>query len=366
MMNKLKVNLDRKQINSYDIHIGEDILDRSVLIMAKNNWAKRYFVIADENVAALHGGLLCETMKRSDLKVDTIDFPAGEKSKSFSTCLEIAEKLAALGADRTSALVALGGGVTGDIAGLMASLYMRGIPCIHFPTTLLAQIDSCIGGKTGVDTAAGKNLIGTFHQPKAVFIDTAFLRTLPDREFRNGLAEMVKYALIESPELATLMEANVEKLRNRDLSFLEGLIASCCRIKKNIVEIDEKETGLRRILNFGHTVGHALEAESDYAIPHGDAVSVGMAAATRISQRLNYLSNEDADRITSFIRNMGLVERIDPGVKTDAILARLKMDKKKQGENIHFVLLKKMGMPFVNGGVPEPVVRETIEGLKHG
>ena len=365
MMNKLKVNLDRKQVNSYDIHIGEDILDRSVLIMARNNWAKRYFVVADGHVAALHGGLLCDTMKRADLKVDMIDFPAGEKAKTLSTCLEIAERLADLGADRTSAVVALGGGVTGDIAGLTASLYMRGIPCIHFPTTLLAQIDSCIGGKTGVDTDAGKNLIGTFHQPKAVFIDIAFLRTLPDREFRNGLAEMAKYALIESPELAAQMEANVEKLRNRDLSFLEGVIASCCRIKKGIVEIDEKETGLRRILNFGHTVGHALEAESDYAISHGDAVSVGMAAATKISQRLNYLSGEDAERIIAFIRNMGLVERMAPNVRTDAILARLKMDKKKQGENIHFVLLKKMGMPFVNGGVPVPIVRETIEGLKH-
>jgi len=366
MMDKLKVNLDRKQVNSYDIHIGEGILDRTALIMARNNWAKRYFVVADGNVATLHGGLFCETMRRADMKVDMVAFPAGERAKTLSTCLSIAEKLAVLGADRTSAIIALGGGVTGDIAGLTASLYMRGIPCIHFPTTLLAQIDSCIGGKTGVDTAAGKNLIGTFHQPKAVFIDTAFLRTLPGREFRNGLAEMVKYALIESPELAAQMEKNVEKLNNSDLSFLEGLIATCCRIKKGIVEIDERETGLRRILNFGHTVGHALEAESDYAIPHGDAVSVGMAAATKISQRLNYLGSEDADRIVAFIRTMGLVERIAPGVKTDAILARLKMDKKKQGEKIHFILLKKMGMPFVNGGVPEPIVRETIEGLKHG
>jgi 3-dehydroquinate synthase len=189
---------------------------------------------------------------------------------------------------------------------------------------------------------------------------------LPEREFRNGLAEIVKYGIIESPELAMQMEKNIESLKNKELSLLEGIISTCCRIKKGIVEIDEKETGLRRILNFGHTIGHALEAESNYAVSHGDAVAVGMAAATAISQRLNYLCREDAERIMSFIRKMGLTEQISRSIDTSAILARLKMDKKKQGDNIHFILLKKMGMPFVNGGVPEPIIRETIEGLKHG
>lgn len=365
-MKKIKVNLDRKLINSYDVYVGQNILDRTVLIMAKNNWAKRYFIIADRNVAALHGGMLLDTMKSSELKVDMIDFPAGEAAKTMTTCLEITEKMAGLGADRTSAIVALGGGVTGDIAGLTASIYMRGIPCIHLPTTLLAQVDSCIGGKTGVDMTAGKNLIGTFHQPKVVFIDVSFLKTLPEKEFRNGLAEIVKYGIIESPELAMQMEKNIQSLKNKELSLLEGIISTCCRIKKSIVEIDEKETGLRRILNFGHTIGHALEAESNYAVSHGDAVAVGMSAATAISQRLNYLCREDAERIMSFIRKMGLTEQISCSIDTNAVLARLKVDKKKEGDNIHFILLKKMGMPFVNGGVPEPIIRETIEGLKHG
>jgi 3-dehydroquinate synthase len=365
-MKKMKVNLDRKQVNSYDIYIGQDILDRSVLIMGRNNWAKQYFIVADSNVAAVHAGQLSDKMKASDLRVDTIDFPAGEKAKTLSTCLNITERLASLGADRTSAIIALGGGVTGDVAGLTASLYMRGIPCIHFPTSLLAQVDSCIGGKTGVDLAAGKNLIGTFHQPKAVFIDASFLKTLAEQEFRNGLAEIVKYAIIESPELARQLENNADQVKNKELAFLEGIISTCCRIKKGIVEIDEKEMGLRRILNFGHTVGHALEAESDYTIPHGDAVAVGMAAATGISHRMNYLGGEEASGILSFIRKMGLADRIAAGIETDALLARLKVDKKKQGDNIHFVLLKKMGMPFVNGGVPEAIVRESIEGLRHG
>jgi len=184
-MKKIKVNLDRKLINSYDVYVGQNILDRAGLIMAKNNWAKRYFILADRNVASLHGSMLYDTMKSSELKVDMIDFPAGEAAKTMTTCLEITEKMAGLGADRTSAIIALGGGVTGDIAGLTASIYMRGIPCIHLPTTLLAQVDSCIGGKTGVDMAAGKNLVGTFHQPKAVFIDVSFLKTLPEKEFRN-------------------------------------------------------------------------------------------------------------------------------------------------------------------------------------
>ena len=363
-MKKIRLNLDRKTARSYDIHVGRDILDRAGLLLAKNNWASRYAVVSDSRVASLYGDEVLALLRRMDLKVDRIEFPEGEASKTVPTCLGIIEKMAALGMDRTSAVIALGGGVTGDVAGFAASIFMRGIPCIQIPTTLLAQVDSSIGGKTGVDTEAGKNYIGTFHQPKAVFSDISFLKTLPEAEIRNGLAEIVKYGIIESPEILDLLEGQAEALLQRDAALLESLVLKCCRIKKGIVELDEKDTGLRRILNFGHTVGHALEAESDFRLSHGDAVSIGMAAAVSVSERMRYLSAEDRERILALIRGLGLADRVPRDLAVEGILSRLKKDKKKQGSAVHFVLLKRPGMPFLNGGVPEPLIRETVEELR--
>jgi 3-dehydroquinate synthase len=363
-MKKIRLNLDRKTVRSYDIHVGHDIMDRAGLLLAKNNWASRYVMISDSCVASLYGAEVLDLLRRMDLKVDLIEFPEGEASKTIHTCLEIMEKMAALGADRRSAVIAVGGGVTGDIAGFTASVFMRGIPCVQIPTTLLAQVDSSVGGKTGVDTADGKNFIGTFHQPKAVFSDISFLKTLPESEIRNGLAEIVKYGIIESPEILALLDEQAEALMCRDAAFLESLILKCCRIKKGIIELDEKETGLRRILNFGHTIGHAVEAESGYRLSHGDAVSIGMAAAVSISARMQYLPAEDRERILSLIRKLGLADRVPQSTGTEGILSRLKKDKKKEGSAVHFVLLKRPGMPFMNGGVPEPLIRETIEGLR--
>jgi 3-dehydroquinate synthase len=360
----MKVHLDRKCVSSYEIHIGKDIIDRVGLILAKNAWASRYFILSDSRVAALYGEAVSDILGHMNLKIDLIDFPGGEASKNIHSCLGIAEKLSRLGADRTSAIVALGGGVTGDIAGFIASIYMRGIPCIQIPTTLLAQVDSSIGGKTGIDMEAGKNLLGTFSQPKAVFIDVSFLKTLPDTEFRSGLAEVLKYGIIESPDLLTLIDSHVDELRSRDSAFLERLITLCCRIKKNIVELDERETGLRRILNFGHTLGHAIEAVSSYTVSHGEAVSIGIAAAAMLSERMKYLPPEDTVRILSLIRNLGLNDRIPANLASDAILAGLRADKKKQGDVVPFVLLKNLGIPFMNGGVQEPLIRKVIEELK--
>jgi 3-dehydroquinate synthase len=250
------------------------------------------------------------------------------------------------------------------VTGFVASIFMRGIPHVQVPTTLLAQVDSSIGGKTGVDVPSAKNMLGTFCQPRAVFIDIDFLETLPAREFTNGLAEIVKYGMIEDPDLLEDLTSGMEALDRRDKRFLETIISRSCRIKKTIVEIDETERGLRRILNFGHTVGHALEAESSYALSHGESVALGMNAATVLSERLGYLSAEDREHVLSVIRHMGLPDRIPAGLDTEGIMARLKRDKKKAGESIHFVLLKRPGMPFVNGGVPLELVRETIEAMK--
>ncbi len=363
-MNKIKVSLDKRQHSSYDIYIGQDILDRMGLLLAKNRWGARYIIISDENVAALYGEKVVGMLKNMDIRADLITFPAGEKFKSIETCTGLVEQMMDIGADRTSAIIALGGGVVGDVAGFTASIYMRGIPCIQVPTTLLAQVDSSIGGKTGVDTRVGKNLIGTFSQPRAVFIDVAFLKTLEDKEFRNGLAEIVKYGVIEAPDILARLNDQADDLDSRNEAFMQTIIAKCCRIKKGIVEIDEKETGLRRILNFGHTLGHAIEAESGYSVTHGEAVSIGMAAAAIISTHMKYLSIEDRDSLLSAIGMAGLADRVPRHVNLDGIISRLKTDKKKQGDKVNFVLLKKLGIPFMNGGVPEKVVRKTLEGLK--
>jgi 3-dehydroquinate synthase len=363
-MKTLKVSLDNKASRSYEIHIGEGILDRMGMILARSGWAGRYVIVTDTRIDALHGQRVQETLEKCGLRVERIAVEPGEASKEIRTVLAVTERLTALGADRQTALIALGGGVIGDLAGFAASLYMRGIPVIQVPTTLLAQVDSSIGGKTGVDTAAGKNLLGTFHQPKGVFIDIAFLQTLPEEQLLSGLAEVIKYGIIESPELLDELETAAAAGTLRETAFLERIITVACRIKKGFVELDERDLGIRRILNFGHTVGHAVEAASGYALSHGEGVAIGMIAAARLARRLHDLPADDAARIERVIRTVGLAERIPADLGLEEILSRITRDKKKQGDTVHFVLLRKLGIPFVNGGIPEGILRETLEGLR--
>ncbi|MCX5825046.1 MAG: 3-dehydroquinate synthase [Deltaproteobacteria bacterium] len=363
-MKAMKVNLEGKTVRSYEIHIGTEILDRMGMIIAMNRWAERYVLVTDENVGALHGERVQAALEKAGLQVDRIAVAPGEASKGVPTLLTLTDRLTALGADRQTALIALGGGVVGDLTGFAASIYLRGIPVIQLPTTLLAQVDSSIGGKTGVDTAAGKNLLGTFNQPKGVFIDIAFLRTLPDEMFRSGLAEVIKYGIIESPGLLDDLEGAVASGGLRETAFLERIIATACRIKKEIVELDEQDRGLRRILNFGHTVGHAVEAASGYALSHGESVAIGMVAAARLSERLHGLPAGDAARITALIRSVGLPDRIPAEMDLEDIISRLSLDKKKEGGTIHFVMIRKLGTPFVNGGIPEEILRDALKGLK--
>ena len=363
-VNRIRVNLERKTAHSYEIVIGRQILDRIGLIMARGNWAKRYFILSDRNVAALHGQTVHDTLSVMGLDPELIEIPSGEAAKSIQTCLEVVEKLIQAGADRTSALIALGGGVVGDITGFIASTYMRGIPYVQMPTTLLSQVDSSIGGKTAIDLPTGKNLMGSFHQPKAVFIDLSFLQTLPDREFKSGLAEIVKCGIIDDPALFASLESGGYEIVRRDMDFLEKIVARTCQIKKEMVELDETDKGMRRYLNFGHTIGHALEAESDYTLSHGESVSIGMVAAARLSERLNYLPAVEREQIAAVVAALGLPYLVPPNSSTAGILSRLKVDKKKSGEKVNFVLLKKLGLPFINGGVSRDLIREVIEELK--
>ena len=250
------------------------------------------------------------------------------------------------------------------MTGFIASTYMRGIPYVQVPTTLLAQVDSSIGGKTAIDLPTGKNLMGSFHQPKGVFIDLSFLQTLPEREFQSGLAEIVKSGVVDDAALFEALESGAGKIAGRDMAFLERIITRTCQIKKAIVEMDETEKGLRRYLNFGHTIGHAVEVGSDYRFAHGEAVSVGMVAAALLSERMNYLPAQERERITALIESFGLPHLIPKDLNTEGLLGLLKVDKKKSGERVNFVLLKKLGVPFINGGVPTDLIRDVIDGLK--
>jgi 3-dehydroquinate synthase len=268
------------------------------------------------------------------------------------------------GADRETCLIAFGGGVVGDIVGFVASIFMRSVPYIQIPTTLVAQVDSSIGGKTAVDLPHGKNLLGTFYQPCAVFADLSFLETLPEKEFNNGLSEIIKYGIIDDEEMFRTLERNMDAIKSKDSKLLLNIVESCCRIKKSIVEIDEKEQGLRRILNFGHTLGHALENISQYTITHGEGVALGMIAAARISEKMGYLERDETKRIEALIRSTGLPVEIPTSLDRDKIIARLRMDKKKKGDIVHFVLLKKIGMPFINGNIEQKLIAAVIEEMK--
>lgn len=362
-MRTLKVNLDKKTLSSHEIRIGQNILDRMILLVAKNHRASRYVIVTDSNVNRLYGRTMLAAMDQAGMNASLMEIPAGEASKNMAMVMDLAARLLELGADRGTLLVALGGGVVGDLTGFIASVYMRAVPYLQIPTTLVGQVDSAIGGKTAVDLPQGKNLLGTFYQPRAVFVDLNFLESLPDKEFNNGLAEIIKYGIIEDEKLFKLLETDMEAVKSRDASLLLKIIETCCRIKKSIVEIDEHEQGLRRILNFGHTLGHALEAVSNYQLTHGEGVALGMAAAARLSVKMKYLSEGDSLRVKQVIARAGLPTGIPAVFNPQDVVNRLKMDKKKKDDVIHFVLIKKIGMPFVNGSISDQMIGDVLEEM---
>jgi len=289
--------------------------------------------------------------------------PDGETAKRMSTVIALAEKLARLGADRKSVIIALGGGVVGDVAGLLASLYMRGVELIQVPTTVLAQVDSSIGGKTGVNLTAGKNLIGTFHHPRLVLIDPTVLKTLSDREFRAGLYEALKCGVIGNVELFLRFEQNRARILQRDPDELQWLIAHSVKLKAEVVSADEREGGLRRVLNFGHTIGHALEVETGYGkLLHGEAVAWGMIAATNIALAVGRTDSVTAGRIADAVLSLGRLPEVN--VNARKILARLQSDKKTQNGVVHFVLPRSIGKVEIANDVPVTAVRDAVEELR--
>lgn len=291
-------------------------------------------------------------------------FAASEANKRLSALEDLAGRLVHAGADRGSALIAVGGGVTGDVTGFLASIFMRGIPHFQVPTTLLAQVDSSIGGKTGVDLAEGKNLLGTFHQPDVILMDPAFLETLPAEEFRQGMAEIVKTAMIGDAELWEYLEVHTDALVRHDREPLEYVITACCRLKARVVEADERESGARRLLNLGHTVGHALEKLSDYRVRHGDGVAVGMVAAARWAVRLGRLPQDVLTRLERLCTAWDLPVRISPAFSPDEILDAVHADKKRIGETLHFILPAGVGWADDCVGLDLAGLKEVLVGMR--
>lgn len=304
-----------------------------------------------------------KSLKSAGFAAEVIPMPDGEPSKRLATVETLAAKLARLGADRKAVIIALGGGVVGDVSGLLASLYMRGVEFVQVPTTVLAQVDASIGGKTAVNLVAGKNLIGTFHHPRVVLIDPTVLKTLSDREFRAGLYEALKCGVIGNVELFLRFEQNHERILKRDPADLEWLIAQSVKLKAEVVSADEHEGGLRRVLNLGHTIGHALEAETGYrALLHGEAVAWGMIAATSIALSVGRTDKITAARIVEAVLSLGRLPEIK--VNSRKILARLQSDKKTQNGVVHFILPREIGKVEVASDVPESAILDSIEELR--
>lgn len=309
----------------------------------------------------LWGDVLVDSLAQAERAAVVLTMPDGEAAKRLSALEKLASAMVVAGADRHSVIIALGGGVVGDVAGFLASIFMRGIPVLQIPTTLVAQVDSAIGGKTGVNLVSGKNLIGTFHQPLAVLADPDVLTTLPEREYRSGLLEAMKYGVIRTPAIFDLMESQREAILRRDVALLEQLIVDCIKVKADVVSADEREGGERRILNFGHTIGHTLESATKYRhFLHGEAVGWGMIAAAVIGREMGVTEPAVAERIQSLVLAYGPLPAVNVGPQR--VLKLLQSDKKTIGGVPHFILAKSMGeVEVVNSVAAANVVSAVAE-----
>ncbi len=345
---------------SYPITIGGGLLQDVGVDLVERNIAKRYAIISDDQVASLYGTKLLKSLEHAGVEAEMITIPHGEATKNISTIGQLASELAKRGFDRSDGLIALGGGVAGDITGFLASIYMRGIPFVQVPTTLLAQVDSSVGGKTGVDIPEGKNLIGTFYQPRVVYIDTDVLQTLPESELRGGLAEVIKYGIIIDVDFFSYLQTHRAAILNLESEEVATMVRKCCEIKAMVVEQDEREGGLRRILNFGHTIGHAVEAASDFSINHGFAVAIGMCAVAELAVKGGYTIQGVADEVRKIITDYGLPDTIPADLDQVLIKAYLQTDKKTVGGRVFFVLPEKIGKVIITDEVASTDVDATL------
>ncbi len=360
MMNTMAIPV-KISAHPYEVHVGHGLLSQLANYLPSDLQKGRCAVIADSNVNALFGETAVRGLEASGLEVSRLSFAAGEASKCMRVAESLCEQLAGLGFDRNSFLVALGGGVTGDLVGFVASIYFRGIPCVQVPTTIVSLVDSSVGGKTGVNLGCGKNLVGAFHQPAVVIADLDALNTLPKRERNEGFAEIIKHGIIRDRAMLSLLTASLE-----DPDKLQALIARNIEIKAMIVEADERETlGLRALLNFGHTIGHGIENAAGYGrFLHGEAISLGIRAACEISILKAGLDPKEADEIRVLLEHFDLPTCLPEEISTQSVMEALKLDKKFARGQVRFVLCPVLGQAFVSKDVSLDEIEAAVEALR--
>ena len=359
-MKRLRVELGDR---SYPVIVGEGVLEHAGELLRRAGFSTAPIVVSSDRVLGLHGRRLLGSLERAFSKCPVIRIGDGERFKNHQTLAMLYRELLRAGADRRSWIVAFGGGVTGDVAGFAAATYMRGIRYVHVPTTLLGQVDSSIGGKVGINLRQGKNLIGAFHQPSAVLADTAVLQTLPARELASGLFEVVKCGAIRSRPLLAYLEKNLDRVGGCRSDALEHVVASAARIKADVVSRDEREGGLRMILNYGHTVGHALEAATRYRrFTHGEAVGWGMLACVGFGQQLGALTGAEAGRLSALIRRVAPLPALE-GIRCGSLWAALARDKKFDSGRIRMVLLRRLGEAIVRNDIEPARLRRFLSGF---
>ncbi len=369
MINQLKVYLSKKTID-YDILIGQELLTDGNLLQYGRLKGLRLAIISDSHVEPLYGKSLQKNLINQGWETLLLSFPAGEKQKSRQTKEQLENQLLAQGMGRDLCLIALGGGVVTDLTGFLASTYCRGVPFISVPTSLLAMVDASLGGKTGINVPYGKNMIGTIYQPSAIFIDIATLKTLPQIELKNGIVEMIKHGLILDAAYFNLLKRHARQILELDLPFLEKVIEKSCRIKLQVVEEDEYEIGKRRLLNFGHTIGHAIETLTEHHIAHGQAVAIGMIGESYLSMQLGYLSRSSFEAITHIFESYQISIQLDISLTPKDFFKMMKLDKKSTQNVPRFVLLKEIGkcMEFDSqfcSSVDENILQMTLEWICH-
>jgi len=357
-MRKVKVKLGT---NSYEVYVGSGLLTRTGRWLKENGFSGKLVIITDPTVNRLYGDTLNKCLIKEGFNVTTLLVPEGEEQKSLETAGRLYHELTNCYAERTTPVLALGGGVIGDLAGFVAATYLRGVPLIQIPTTLLAQVDSSIGGKVAVDHGQMKNKIGVFYQPRLVIADTDTLRTLPAKELANGLAEVIKSAAIRDSNFFAFLEKNIDGIKSLDEKALEEIVFQSVKIKAEIVEKDERDSGLRGILNYGHTIGHAIESASDFKVGHGSAIAIGMVAAARISNQMGILDEDGLVRLRNMIEKADLPTEM-PNLKLEEIIQAMKHDKKVLKDKVRFVLLKSIGDAFITDEVSPHLVEQVLVG----
>ena len=358
-MKKIEIRLGQ---NSYSIEIGSGILNRTGSILKTLGYSDQAVIITNPVVKTLHGAVLKQSLYEAGFKISILEVSDGEEFKSLESAGKLYRQLAESGAERSTPVLAFGGGVIGDLAGFVAATYMRGVPLVHLPTTLLAQCDSSIGGKTAVNHGKLKNEIGAFYQPKVTISDISTLKTLPREELISGLGEVIKHGFIRDEQFFVYLEKNLDLIKSLDDNALETIVAKSARIKASIVENDEKDKGLRNILNFGHTVGHAVESVSNFRIAHGQAVSIGMVAAAKIAAESGIMDTEIASRLINLLDKAGLMTKL-PLLSVGQVIQAMRYDKKVQSGKIRFVLPRSIGQVFITDDVNPAVVEKVLGGM---